>query len=241
MEKVTNKRTNGGSVYRSGESLYKFYDDNNAWIDEKKRNVLYFKNNRLIHPYMEVTFFEGDHFLGFSQEYIENLGTFKDGVSDNRLSGDAKNAIVMSVFQKLKTLHSNGILVGDLHADNIIYNDTEGFIVDLDEVRFKGQDDFKFEEMYQIKPDDGTPHIKVASEYTDNVKATVAALSFLYGFDLEDLIIDKVLKVSMVKEWVSTMISDTDFRQDIYRVLDSRDKVIYFDEVLEKQQNNVKK
>lgn len=239
-ERFNNEPTNGGNLYLEDGILYKFFEDNRSFIDEKERNVLYFKNNPLFSPKIGITFYEGTEFLGFSQEFIPGCKTFKDAIGDESISYDNKVSAINGVFSKMRTLHENGVLVGDMHSRNIIFNASDGYIVDLDEVRFKGVDDFKFEELYQLKIDENSPHIKVANEYTDNVKATVSALSLLYGVDFEELIHDKILRVDELKDAIEAVISDGDFKAEVFRVLDSKDEVVYFDEVLAKQNTDKK-
>ncbi len=232
--------SNGGKLYLEDGILYKFYEDNRSFIEEKERNVLFFKKHPLFSPKIGITFYEGDYFLGFSQEFIPNSRTFKDAIGDESINDSIKRNAVSGVFRKMRMLHEYGVFVGDMHSRNIIFNENDGYIIDLDEVKFKGVDDFKFQELYQIQVDGESPRIKVASEYTDNVKATVSALSLLYGFDFEELVVDKVLRIDDLKRCVGAIISDDDFKGSVFEVLDSKDKVVYFDEVLEKQNKNVK-
>lgn len=200
MNRIDDNSSNGGKLYLEDGILYKFYEDNRSFIEEKERNVLFFKEHPLFSLKIGITFYEGDYFLGFSQEFIPNSRTFKDAIGDESISDNIKMSAVIGVFKKMRMLHEHGILVGDMHSRNIIFDENDGYIIDLDEVRFKGVDDFKFQELYQIQIDEESPRIKVASEYTDNVKATVSALSLLYGFDFEELVVDKVLRIDDLKK-----------------------------------------
>lgn len=237
MEKdlLVNEPTNGGSVFLENGILYKFFEDNRCFIEEKERNVLFFKENPMFSPKIGITFYNGTDFLGYSMEYIPGCKTFKDAIGDGEITHDIRVKAINGVYSKLKLLHKCDILVGDMHSRNVIFNNNDGYIVDLDEVRFKGEDDFKFEEFYQLKFSEDSPQIKVASAYTDNIKAMISCLSLLYGVDFEDLIHDKVLRIDELRDAIDVVISDGEFKGDVFRLLDSRDEVIYFDEILAKQ------
>ena len=173
-------------------------------------------------------------------EFISGCRTFKDAIGDEKISHDTRVKAINGVYSKLKQLHKCDIFVGDMHSRNVIFNNDDGFIIDLDEVRFKGEDDFKFEELYQLKFDENSPQIKVASAYTDNIKAMVSCLSLLYGVDFEELVHDKVLRIDELRDTIDVVISDGDFKGEVFKIIDSHDEVIYFDEILAKQNVNKK-
>lgn len=233
MRKLSCSETsNGGDLYLYNGVLYKFYNTNRSFIEEKERNVNYLKEQSLFAPYVIEIFYENGEFIGYSLEYINNSRNFREAIDDNSLSYERKIELINGIFSKLRMLHERGIVVGDMHAQNLLYNDEDSYLIDLDEIRFIGVDDFKFEDKYLIKPCNGKPHINVASPYTDNVKTTIACLSMLVGFDMESLIVDKILNISDVKDWLIRYMDDIQLRNRIFELLDSKDEVIYFDEVL---------
>lgn len=233
MEKLPCSETsNGGDLYLDNGILYKFYNAKRSFMDEKERNVNYLREHPLFRPHVIEMFYDNGEFIGYSQEYIDNSKNFREAITDKNLSYERKIELIRDVFSKLRMLHERGIVVGDMHSKNLLYNEDGGYLIDLDEIRFLGVDDFKFEDKYLIKPSSDKPHIKVASPYTDNVKTTIACLSMLVGFDLETLVDDKILHLSVVKDWLNMNMSDIELRDKIFKLLDSKDEVIYFDEIL---------
>lgn len=233
MEKNSMVATNS-TLEAKDESLYKFFTDYKC-NDERKRNIQFFRENPMFSPRINYTFNSGNILLGYSMEFIPGCITFKDAIGDESYTHEDKVKAINGVFSKLKMLHKCDILVGDMHAQNIMFNGQDGYIVDLDEVRFMEEDAHKFDSAYRLQFDDDSPIIDEESYYTDNVKATVCALSLLYGVDFEDIMHHGVMKISDLKSAIDVVISDGEFKGDVFRLLDSRDEVIYFDEILAKQ------
>ena len=236
MDKNSMVATNS-TLEAKDESLYKFFTDYKC-NEERKRNIQFFRENPMFSPKINYTFNSGNILLGYSMEFIPGCITFKDAIGDESYSHEDKVKAINGIFSKLKMLHKCDILVGDMHAQNIMFNGQDGYIVDLDEVRFK-EDANKFESTYKLQSEDGTV-IDEESYYTDNVKATVCALSLLYGVDFEDIMHHGTMKISDLKAAIDVVISDGDFKGDVFKLLDSRDEVIYFDDVLVKQNTNTK-
>ena len=232
MEKNSLVATNT-ELSTDGISLGKFFNDykNN---DERIRNIKFFRENPMFSPKINYTFSSGNLLLGYNMEFIPGCITFKDAIGDDSYTHEDKLRAITGVFDKLKALHKCDILIGDMHAQNIMFNSEDGYIVDLDEVRFLEEDAGKFDSAYHLVSEDGTV-IEEESFYIDNVKATVCCLSLLYGVDFEDIMHHGVLKITDLKEAIDTIISEKDFKEDIFSMLDSKDVVVYFDEVLAKQ------
>lgn len=234
LKKINDDSNNGGNLYTDYQLLYKLFDDNPCFLDEKERNVHYLYKKRLFHPYVLDILYHGfgkkKRFLGYVQEFIPNAKTFRDGISDQEISYEEKEKIIGDVFDKLRILHAEDKYLGDVHLENFIYNEDGGYIIDLDEIRFQGVDDFNFEDCYLIKPDHNSPAIRIADRYTDNVKTMIASLSFLYGFDLEAIVKNGTLVD--VKQYLECMIEDKEFQGKVFQILDCRDEVTYFDEIL---------
>lgn len=233
MDKNSMVATNSTLEAKDG-SLYKFFTDYNC-NEERKRNIQFFRENPMFSPRINYTFNSGSILLGYSMEFIPGCITFKDAVGDESYTHEDKLKAINGVFSKLKMLHKCDILVGDMHAQNIMFNRQDGYIVDLDEVRFMEEDAHKFETAYKLQIDEDGTLIDEESYYTDNVKTTVCALSLLYGVDFEDIMHHSVMKISDLKAAIDIVISDGEFKGDIFSLLDSRDEVIYFDEILAKQ------
>lgn len=220
------------------DSLYKFFTDYNC-NDERKRNIQFFRDNPMFSPKINFGFNSGSTLLGYSMEFIPGCITFKDAIVEEDISHDDKLKAINGIFSKLKLLHKCDIIVGDMHSQNIMFNSQDGYIVDLDEVRFLGDDPGKFDSAYHLVLDDGTV-IEEENFYTDNVKTTICALSLLYGVDFEDIMHHGKIRIPDLKMAIDTVISDGDFKGEIFSLLDNTDKVVYFDDILAKQNINKK-
>lgn len=232
MEKNSFVATNS-QLNVDNESLFKFFTDYKC-NDERVRNIKFFRENPMFSPRINYTFNSGSYLLGYSMEFIPGCITFKDAVGDESYTYEDKVKAINGIFSKLKMLHKCDILVGDMHEQNIMFNSQDGYIVDLDEVRFLEEDAGKFDSAYHLELEDGTV-LEEESFYTDNVKATVCCLSLLYGVDFEDIMHHGVLKISDFKMAIDTVINDGDFKGELFHMLDSKDDVVYFDDVLAKQ------
>jgi hypothetical protein len=240
-KKIDNGRNNGGDVYLVDNVVYKSFLGNTCFITEKCRNVQWFKNNKIFKPYILEMFYDKNEFIGYSQEYIQNAKSFKEGINDSTLSYDFKIKIIRDIFDKLRLLHNNGFFYGDIHLENVCYNEEEGFLLDLDEVRLKDVDDFKFSEYYNIRRNQNSPAIKVASKYTDNVKMAIVSLSILYNFNFEEIL--KKSNLKEVKKYIDCFIEDSELKCKIYDLFDKEDRIdeefIYFDDILLSDDNKI--
>ena len=84
-------------------------------------------------------------------------------------------------------MHSFDVFLGDIHSDNMLVKDGRGYLIDLEEIRFLG-DEFKFKQCYLVRPNNNSSKINIPSKYTDNVKLMICSLSLLLGDDLEKYI-----------------------------------------------------
>ena len=138
-----------------------------------------------------------------------------------------KVSAIKDIYKSLKTLHSYGICIEDIHLSNFLYKDGHGYLMDLDEIRYP-EDNFKFRERYLVKENIKSVPSKQASFITDNIKVCICCLSFLYGLDLENIICKYSLK--SVKMILKFLISDEEYKE-ISKVLDLN-KLCYFDDIL---------
>lgn len=225
------KETNGGDIFIDGNILYKSFLNNTCFIDEKERNVLILKEKRFFPPYIVDVFYEDGEFVAYSQEYIEGAQSFKEAISSDRFSNDVKLKAIYNIFRKLKILHKSGFLIGDVHSENFIFNEDGGYIIDLDELRIPGKDDYAFMEYYSIKFSERGPHLIKPSVRTDIMKATISALSLLYGVDLEE--IAKEYDIERVKSYLGCLIGDKAFKNKVFQIFDKNSsEIIYFDDIL---------
>lgn len=229
MRKINDGTNNGGNLFLDEGLLYKVYE-NNYCTKDKEQNLLLLKSAQFFPPKIMELFYDDTQVVAYSQEFIPNAVTFKEGINEN-LSYLRKAQIISDVFCKLRILHENNIYIGDVHSRNLVYNDEGGFIVDLDEIRTKESDRMKFTEYYYIRKDSSSP-MMISSKYTDNIKLTISALSLLYNFDFEKIAKDGSL--DRVKSYLGIFISNREFRQEVFEVFDNERKIIYFDQVLNK-------
>ncbi len=244
------QETSGIKSYRSGNSFYRIFETDREWIAEREQNVLWFREHPLFSPKVQVTFYDNGYFMGYEQEVVENFGSFRDYVEKHdvekedaevdTMSMEQKKKLVASIYDKLKKLHSNGVFVGDLTMDRVIFGDEEAYFTKLDEMRYPGINPQTFGQSYLVRPVGASSSLGEVSAYTDNVKACVASLSFMYNFDFEELVHGGVLKVGSVKDCVDALVEDEQEKEGIFKVLDSTEPVVYLDDVLNKT-NEAKK
>ena len=160
-------------------------------------------------------------------EYISNSLTFRQAMYE-KISKEKKISAIKDVYITLKQVHSFDICIGDIHMDNFLYVDGNGYTIDLDEIRLKG-DEFKFRECYLLKENKNSMISKVATPITDNIKLAIVCLSFYYGVDLETIAVNESL--TEVKEKLKEFISNPEEIKKISRVLDMNN-FNYLDDVL---------
>lgn len=227
-----NGHNNGGNIYiYNDELLYKIFHDRYIFINERERNVDFLSKHNIPNCATPINkiILNGD-FYGYSEKYIPNASTFKKGINANNLSLKAKLEIIRDIYIPLKYLHSKGIYLGDIHLDNFIYNNTNGFLIDLDDVRFKG-DEYKFKEYYNLKKTSTSPAIIVENNNTDNIKATICALSFIYGINIEEYV--KNNDIESLKKIINQLSLCKSTKNYIFDNLSNFDgDVLYFGEYL---------
>lgn len=224
---INKEYNNGGSLYLEDGYLYKVYDEISYFREEKERNIKFLMNNSIPNtPKIYKMLYKNNEFNGYVMEYIEGAMTFRDGMKQE-ISFSDKIKAILDVYETLKVLHSYGICIGDIHLSNFLYKDGHGYVIDLDEIRYP-EDYFKFRERYLVKESIKSVPSKQASFITDNIKACICCLSFLYNIDLENIICKYSLK--SVKIILKFLTSNEEYKE-ISRVLDVN-KLCYFDDVL---------
>ena len=224
---INKEYNNGGSLYLEDGYLYKVYNEISYFREEKERNIKFLISNNIPNtPKIYKMLYKNNEFNGYVMEYIEGAMTFRDGMKQE-ISFSDKIKAILDVYKTLKVLHSYGICIGDIHLSNFLYKDGHGYVIDLDEIRYP-EDNFKFRERYLVKESIKSVPSKQASFITDNIKACICCLSFLYNIDLENIICKYSLK--SVKMILKFLTSDEEYKE-ISKVLDVN-KLCYFDDIL---------
>ncbi len=227
-ELINDGTNSSADLYLINGVLYKiFYEDTFAY--EKERNITYLIKHRPIKPNALRILDNDDTIIGYTQEFIPNAITFKQGIEDNNY--DLKYKAVLDVFKSIKEIHKCGFIIGDVHSRNFIYNDNGGYLIDLDEIRLPKIDDHKFRDYYLVRKSNQGRVMNIENKHTDIVKATISALSLLIGFDLEDTARDESLE--SIKYYLDWFIKDDGIRNEIYQIFDNPNEVIYLDDILE--------
>lgn len=215
------------------EEFIKIYKSNFS-KDLVERNINFLKGLPLLTPKIISSFYdENGNFIGYSQKLIKSPKTFNDGINDDEISFEQKYRFICDVFKHLRYLHSNGCFIGDIHLRNLLYDGKNGYIIDLDDIRFSKEDNLPLSEYYYITNGD---EVIDSSKFTDNMKATISALSLLYGFDFEEIVMMNSLNVFF--NYLELFIGDRNLLNDIINIFLNKEKVIYFDEVLKKYFND---
>ena len=166
--------------------IYKIFNDN-SFIDEKERNIDFLIQNKIINsPEIYAKIYKKNDFCGYTMEYITNSLTFRQAIKEN-IPIDEKLQAITDVYEAMKFLHSYDICLGDIHSDNMLISGGKGYLIDLEEIRFPG-DEYKFKQCYLIRPNNSLNKINIPSKYTDNIKLMICSLSLLLGKDLESFI-----------------------------------------------------
>ena len=224
---INKEYNNGGSLYLEDGYLYKVYDEISYFREEKERNIKFLMSNNIPNtPKIYKMLYKNNEFNGYIMEYIEGTITFRESLNKNIDFMDKVSAI-KDIYKSLKTLHSYNICIGDIHLSNFLYKDGHGYVIDLDEIRYP-EDNFKFRERYLVKENIKSVPSKQASFITDNIKACICCLSFLYNIDLENIICKYSLK--SVKIILKFLTSGEEYKE-ISKVLDVN-KLCYFDDIL---------
>lgn len=179
---------NGGVIYiKDSKTLIKLFDPLASFLTEKERNATFLSVTDISCPKPMDILYDENGFAGYTERYIKRAKTFKSEINKPRITLEQKFQIITDIYKPLSQLNNRNIYLGDIHLDNFIFNNEGGYLIDLDDVRFKGLDDFKFMEYYCIKKNNKCPSIKVASSYTDNAKAVICFLSLIYNENFEEI------------------------------------------------------
>lgn len=175
-------------------------------------------------------------------EYIKNSKTFREAIGGH-VDEELKIKAICDVYEALKYLHNRNIYLGDVHSDNfLISSDGDGYIIDLDYMRFPG-DEYKFQQCYLIKPNNKAYKINVASTYTDNIKVMLSCLSLLIDIDLERFISKKTSDINL-EEIYSDVIHPLKIKPlDIYfkKLMNGKEVEYFSDYLLKHKEKQVKK
>lgn len=224
-----NTHNNNGKIYLQNNIIYKMYDII-PFESEVKRNIEYLLKNPINNtPEIYKIIYDNSKFKGYAMQYIENSLTFRQAIN-KPIPLENKISAIKEIYIALKELHSKNILLGDIHSDNFLIQNDKGYIIDLDYIRFPG-DEFKFFECYVIN------NKKIATRYTDNIKTMISSLSLLLNTDLEKYI-DKNSNINLEK--INTeIIQQTKNKALIdYFQKTLNGETIYFDELLKTKEKN---
>lgn len=211
--------------------LYKYFTDCHAFEEEKERNIDFLLKHDIPNiPKIKKKIYEKGHFIGYVIEYIPNTITFRQAINSD-IDYEKKENAIINVFNTLKELHANKLFLGDIHSDNFLISKTgDGYIIDLEEMRGEG-DEFKFKSLYLIQPNNKSLRLNISSEYTDNVKLMITAISLLYDIDLELFIDETKHSINLEKIYNEVIINFHDEKLDTYfEKLINKEKVGYFSE-----------
>ncbi len=239
LKKIDGCRSSNVGLYlnASEDVLYKIYTNSDTFdLDIVERNIKFLKEHNLFRPrVIDILYDENGFFIGYSQEYIRDAKTFVDGISDENLTMERKFEIIYNVFRSIRKIHSYCGWIGDVHSRNLLYTDEGGFLIDLDDLRFDRDDNMPLSELYYVYEDYDSSYLE-SSPRTDNIKATLSALSVLYGFEFEDIIYDKSLHEIMT--YLSYFTDDDELLEDFKKIFFDKDNILYFDDVLRKRFSN---
>lgn len=222
---------NNGILYlKNSNTLYKVFEQFYSFQDEVERNIDFQIQNPIPHtPTIHDKIYIDGQFQGYSMEYITNSLTFRSAIG-KELPVENKIEAIKNVYEALRCLHGQDIYLGDIHSDNfLIDQDGKGYIIDLECMRFKG-DEYKFKQCYLVKPNDDDNKINVASKYTDNIKVMVSSLSLLLEIDLEKFISKKSYDINLeqIYEIIINPLNNEELDQYFKRLMNQED-VEYFD------------
>lgn len=230
-----NSRNTCGNLYvENNKIIYKVFKDRYFFIGEKERNVDRLSKLKTDSPVPIDKIYINGLFYGYTEKFIKDSKTFTEGLNDNDLGLESKMQIIGDIYRQLKVLHENGFVIGDIHLDNFIYSGNKGYIIDLEDVRIPGIDDFKFREYYSIKRNEkGRPEI-ISSKRTDNIKTLISSLSLLVGFNLEETA--KKYGTEKVYELVTPFIENEEFKYYVYQVLfENTEEPLYLDDFIKER------
>lgn len=224
---INKEHNNGGTLFVKDGRLYKVYDSVSYFVEEKQRNIEFIKNNHIPNtPIIYELLYKDNNFNGYIMQYLEDTYTLRNGMF-LEVADEDKISIIKDIYTTLKYLHNLDITLGDIHMDNFLFKDNHGYVIDLDEIRFKG-DDFKFRECYVVRETKDSKYDKRPSKISDNIKVAICCLSFLYKIDFEAII--SKYSLEEVKLKLASILSSEDYEK-FNRVLDCHN-LVYLDDVL---------
>ena len=235
LEKINlnnNSHLNTNSIiYINNDYIYKIIKDEYFFNEEFERNINYLINNEITNtPKIYEKLYHNNKFIGYIMQNIKNSMTFKDAIKVN-LDEQIKVNAIINIHKALKDIHNRNITLGDIHLDNFLITEDNGYIIDLDYMRFKGEE-YKFMTYYDIKPYSLKNKITKSSKYTDIVKTMIASLSLLLKIDLESLINKKDNSLNLEKIYNIIIISTHNQALIAYFKNIIEGKEIYFDDFL---------
>lgn len=112
-----------------------FKDDDKDLLNNKLKKVLLLSNLNLDLVPLKLVFID-DCFKGYIYEELKGYYPI-DGLVQKKKE---KEKILLEIKDKLEQLHQLGIIYGDLHQQNILYNGKDIIICDLDNISINGLD-----------------------------------------------------------------------------------------------------
>ena len=160
--------------------------------------------------------------------YIKNSMTFREALT-HKIPEEQKKKAIQDIFEALKTLHNYDITLGDIHLDNFLINQTGGTLIDLDYMRFKG-DEFKFQACYDVTF--GHKKYTSSSKYSDSIKTAIVSISLLIGIDLEE----ELLKYSSINlDDLETYLINYPELQKFIKEIKTKEEPFYLDDYLKEK------
>ena len=115
-------------LYFDGNVVYKVFD-NDEWLNEKKDIINYFMSkqfNETVNPVDEL--YVDGRLSGYIMPYFDGF-CFRR-LCDSDITVKIKILKMASLY--LKNMHQQGIIVGDINEDNIMYNFNQVKFIDVD-------------------------------------------------------------------------------------------------------------
>lgn len=205
---------NGGTLYVYNDTtLYKIFHDLHYNIEKRERNINFLIDSKVTNGILpKDKIIVNGKFFGYSEDYIKNAKTFRDEIYENSLNFNEKIKIINDIFIALKDVHKLGVYLGDIHLDNMIYKDNQGYLIDYEDIRFSNMD--KFRQYYLIRYNNLDMPIITEDKNTDNIKMTISALSFLFNYNFE--VIAKNLGIEAVLSKIDKLDINNNCKSDIY-------------------------
>lgn len=130
----------------------------------------------------------------------------------------------------LKQIHQVGLVIGDIHGDNIITNYTQSYFCDLDGIKICETND-EIKSLYTIMYNDCSPEI-LDNKSTDNIKLLIYILSAIYKYDFEYLLKNK--GTEYMQKLVQNLELDNSIKYIMMEIFNIGSEQIYFHEYYDK-------